>query len=105
MGVRRRQSAVYGKRGALLTHSIVRTETPEEREYVRYLAAIDARKRCVAELQADLAAHKEQLGRFNAEHHAAMEIALTCHATCIDRRDTRSPRCQRLHAAPPGASD
>lgn len=48
---------------------MVRTETPEEREYARYLTEIDARKRKVADLQTDLQLLKEKLGQFNAEYH------------------------------------
>ena len=57
-----------------MTHSIVRTQTPEEREYARYLAEIESRKRRIAELQADLAAYRERLGRFNAEYHARVGV-------------------------------
>lgn len=57
-----------------MTHSIVRTETPEEREYARYLSEIELRRRRVADLQADLAVFQEQLGRFNAEYHARVGV-------------------------------
>jgi len=53
-----------------VSQSLVRTYTPEEREYARYLAQIDARKRRVAELQAELEALRLALGRFTAEYHA-----------------------------------
>lgn len=57
-----------------MSNSIVRTETPEEREYARYLAEIEVRKRRVAGLQADLAAYKDQLSRFNAEYYAHIGV-------------------------------
>lgn len=60
--------------GTTLTHSIARTETPEEREYARYLTEIEVRKRRVAEQQADLAAYREQLGRFNVEYHTRVGV-------------------------------
>lgn len=57
-----------------MSQSIVRHQTPEEREYARYLADIEVRKRRVAELQADLATYKDALGRFNAEYHARVGV-------------------------------
>lgn len=52
-----------------MTNAIVRSETPEEREYARYLGEIEIRKRRIADLQADLQLLKEKLGLFNAEYH------------------------------------
>ncbi len=49
--------------------SLVRSQTPEEREYARYLGEIEVRKRRVAELQTELELLKENLGRFDAEYH------------------------------------
>lgn len=53
-----------------MTQAIVRTQTPEEREYARYLSEIDIRKHRVAELQTQLESLNEELGQFNAEYHA-----------------------------------
>ncbi len=49
--------------------AMARTETPEEREYARYLTEIDVRNRKVADLQTDLQLLQEKLGQFNAEYH------------------------------------
>ena len=53
-----------------MTQAILRIQTPEEREYARYLNEIDIRKQRVAELQTQLELLHEELGRFNAEYHA-----------------------------------
>jgi hypothetical protein len=52
-----------------VTQAIVKNQSPEEREYARYLGEIEVRKRRIADLQADLHLLKEKLGRFNAEYH------------------------------------
>lgn len=57
-----------------MAHAIIRHQSPEEREYTRYLSEIYTRKIRVAELQADLAAYTEQLGRFSAEYHARVGV-------------------------------
>lgn len=61
-------------RGNSLAQAIIKHQSPEEREYARYLTEIEVRKRRVADLQANLAAYKEQLGRFNAEYHARVGV-------------------------------
>ena len=48
----------------------VRVESPEEREYRRYLGEIEERRRRVAEAQSELEALRVELGRFDAEYHA-----------------------------------
>lgn len=53
-----------------MSRSIVRTQTPEEREYGRFLAEVEARKHRAADLQAELEALKTALSRFEAEYHA-----------------------------------
>lgn len=53
-----------------MSQAIVRTQTPEEREYGRYLLDIEARKQRAADLQAELEALKVQLGRFEVGYHA-----------------------------------
>ncbi|MGH2558733.1 MAG: J domain-containing protein [Thermomicrobiales bacterium] len=57
-----------------MTQAVVRTQTPEEREYARYLTEIETRKRRVADLQAELEALKVALGRFEAEYHARVGV-------------------------------
>lgn len=56
--------------------AVVRAETPEEREYARYLNEIDARKRRVADQQAELSLLKEKLGLFSAEYHVQVGTLL-----------------------------
>ncbi len=53
-----------------MTQAIVRSQSPEEREYARYLGEIKVRKRRVAELQLELEQLSEILGWFNADYHA-----------------------------------
>jgi hypothetical protein len=53
-----------------MTEAIVRSETPEESEYARYLGEIETRKERVATLRADIESLKETLSRFEAEYHA-----------------------------------
>lgn len=57
-----------------MSHAIVRVQMPEEREYARYLAEIEIRKRQVAALQADMEELKLALGRFEAEYHARVGV-------------------------------
>ena len=56
--------------------AVVRAETPEEREYARYLKEIDARKLHVADHQAELSFLMEKLGLFSAEYHAQVGTLL-----------------------------
>lgn len=51
-----------------MVHGLLRTETPEEREYRRYMVEVESRQGRVAELQAELAALKLALSHFNAEY-------------------------------------
>jgi len=51
-------------------HGIVPIQTPEEREYLRYLAEIESRQGRVAGLQAEVATLNLTLGRFNAEYQS-----------------------------------
>ncbi len=51
-----------------MVHGLIRSQTPEDREYTRYLADVEGRRGRVAELQADLAALNVTLARFNAEY-------------------------------------
>ncbi len=53
-----------------MDRSVVVSQYPEEREYLRYLGEIDLRKRRVAELRLDLEVTHERLGQFNTEYHA-----------------------------------
>ncbi len=59
---------------AFLTQAIVKSQSPEEREYARYLDEIEVRKRRVAELQFQLEQLNETLGWFNAEYHARVGV-------------------------------
>lgn len=51
-----------------MSGAIVRTKSPEEREYANYAAEIEVRKQRLAELQADIQRLKGVLDRFNAEY-------------------------------------
>jgi len=53
-----------------MAHSLVRSQTPEEREYARYLAEVETRKRQASELQTELKSLTLTLGRFASEYHA-----------------------------------
>ena len=55
-----------------MTDSVVRTQSPEEREYARYLLEVESRKQRVAALQEELASLRIALGRFEAEYHAVV---------------------------------
>jgi hypothetical protein len=68
-----RWGAITKGRGTV-SQAIARHLTPEEREYQRYLVEIEIRRGRLAQLQADLAAYKEELGRFNAEYHARVGV-------------------------------
>ncbi|MDQ3692219.1 MAG: J domain-containing protein [Chloroflexota bacterium] len=50
--------------------AIVKEQTPEEREYTRYLAEVETRKRRAAHLQAELEELRVEIGHFEAEYHA-----------------------------------
>ena len=59
-----------------MSTSIVRTQSPEEREYARYLVQIEERKRIVADLRAELEGPVfgslrdiEQFKRFSVAYH------------------------------------
>jgi hypothetical protein len=57
-----------------MSRAIVHVQTPEAREYARYLAEIEERKRRAAELRADLEALMLSVGRFEAEYHARVGV-------------------------------
>lgn len=57
-----------------MPHAIVRTQTPEEREYSRYLAEVEARKRRAASLQTELTTLKLALGRFESDYHVRVGL-------------------------------
>src|SRR5829696_782590 len=83
-----------------MTHAPVRTTTPEEREYARYLIAIDERKRRAAELQAELETLKLTLARFQTEYHArvgALFVELDGLRLAIDEYERR---ISQLKASP-----
>jgi hypothetical protein len=55
-----------------VTDAIVRTQTPEEREYAKYLAEVETRKQRAAALQDELTSLRLALGRFEAEYHTVV---------------------------------
>jgi hypothetical protein len=57
-----------------MSTTIVSVQSPEAREYARYLAEIEERKRRAAELRADLEALTLSVGRFEAEYHARVGV-------------------------------
>ena len=83
-----------------MSQAIVRSQTPEEREYARYLAEIETRKRRAADLQTELTTLKLALGRFEAEYHARVGVLFVE----LDRArlaiDEYERRIARLHADP-----
>jgi hypothetical protein len=79
-------------------------ETPEEREYTRYLTEIEARKRRVAVLSVELQALKIDLARFEAEYHArigALFVDLDRLRLAIDEYERRIVRLQEDPTADP----
>ena len=89
---------------AILSGAIVRSESPEEREYARYLDEIEVRKRRVADLQADLQLLKDNLGRFNAEYHAqvgTLFVELDKIQLAIDEYECRIAMLQCDPVTPP----
>jgi hypothetical protein len=55
-----------------MTDTIVRTQTPEEREYAKYLVEVETRKQRAAALQDELTSVRLALGRFEAEYHSVV---------------------------------
>ena len=87
-----------------MSHAIVRLQTPEEREYARYLAEVEVRARRAAGLQTDLEALKVALGHFEAEYHArvgALFVELDQARLAIDEYERRIARLQSDPAADP----
>jgi hypothetical protein len=85
-----------------VSQAVVRIQTPEEREYARYLTAIDTRKRRIADLQAELAALKLALGRFEAEYHAQVGVLFVELDRVRLAIDEYERRIAWLHAHPDG---
>src|SRR5262249_59318751 len=88
----------------VVTQAVVRVQTPEEREYSRYLAEIEARKRRVAVLSAELQALKLDLTRFEAEYHArvgTLFVELDRLRLAIDEYERRISRLQADPTADP----
>lgn len=80
-----------------MAHAIVRAQTPEEREYARYMADVEARRRRAADLQAELASLKLIVGRFEAEYHArvgTLFVALDQVRLAIGEYEQRITRLQ-----------
>lgn len=61
--------ARHAEGGIVVPDAIARIDTPEELEYARYLGEVESRRRRIADLEAELQALKETLGRFSAEYH------------------------------------
>jgi hypothetical protein len=59
-------------RAVSMTDSLVLQPTPEEREYLRYLIEVEARKQRAAALQDELTSLRLSLGLFEAEYHAVV---------------------------------
>jgi hypothetical protein len=55
-----------------VTDALVRQQTPEEREYAKYLIEVETRKQRAAVLQDELTSLRLALGRFEAEYHAVV---------------------------------
>lgn len=55
-----------------MTDALVRQQTPEEREYSKYLVEVETRKQRAAALQEELASLRLALGRFEAEYHTVV---------------------------------
>jgi hypothetical protein len=87
-------------RSQAMTQAIVRSQTPEERDYARYQTEIELRKRHAAERQADLESLQVGLARFEAEYHARVGrlfVDLDQVRLAIDEYECR---IARLHADP-----
>jgi hypothetical protein len=61
-----------GPRAVCVTDALVRQQTPEEREYSKYLIEVETRKQRAAALQDELTSLRLSLGRFEAEYHAVV---------------------------------
>src|SRR6476646_5944903 len=57
-----------------MSSTIVQVQTPEAREYARYLIEIEERQRRAADLRAELESLKLALGRFEMEYHARVGL-------------------------------
>ena len=57
-----------------MSQSVVRVETPEEREYARYQRDVESRQHRIADLTAELDSLKVTLARFEAEYHARIGL-------------------------------
>lgn len=55
-----------------MTDSLVRQQSPEEREYAKYLFEVENRKQRASTLQDELTSLRLALGRFEAEYHAVV---------------------------------
>jgi hypothetical protein len=84
--------------------ALVKEQTPEEREYARYLTEVETRKRRAAELQAELEELRIHLGRFEAEYHAragTLFVELDRVRLAIDEYERRIARLTTDPAADP----
>jgi hypothetical protein len=83
-----------------MSQAIVRTQTPEECEYARYLGEVEARKWRAAGLQAELEALRVGLARFEAEYHARVGARFVELDRARLAADEYERRIVRLHADP-----
>jgi hypothetical protein len=91
-----------------MTNAVVRVQSPEEREYARYVGEIEARRRRAAELQADLESLKLVLGRFEAEYHArvgSLFVELDRARLAIDEYERRIAWLKANPTADPAAAE
>lgn len=91
-----------------MTHGLLRTQTPEEREYARYLGDVEMRRERVAELQAELAALNVALARFNAEYQTrvgSLFVELDRARLAIDEYERRIARLQQSQDDPAQIED
>lgn len=57
-----------------MANALTEVETPEEREYIRFMSEVEIRQRRAAELQTELATLKQALSRFEMEYHARVGV-------------------------------
>ncbi len=87
-----------------MSEAMVRSQTPEEREYARYLADVETRKRRAADLQVELEALRLALTRFEAEYHhrvGSLFVELDRVRIALDEYESRIVRLQTNPSADP----
>ena len=79
---------------------LVQVESPEEREYRRYLQDVEVRRRKVADAQAELESLRTELGRFVAEYHARVGVLFVERDRLALSIEEYEVRIARLHSSP-----